>query len=204
MEGIKGKVGLTEIWLEMTTRGKQWPHLGALLWRRLLDVQFVYLSFSLLPCSYLWQQAPGRQTFSVCMCVCETVRIFGPFICKTGNCGQLESPCVSWIQGGKGNSQGWQVMEISCFFLFHFKLTWLFWSFRCLLTACSMEYVLLFSAGGHVGGRRSWVESGGKGEEKQPDSVKASSLFGPRASGCSPASLACLQQYLRPFFGRWE
>lgn len=34
--------------------------------------------------------------------------------------------------------------------------------------------------------------------------VKASGLFGPRASGFSPASPACLQQYLRPFFGRWE
>lgn len=39
---------------------------------------------------------------------------------------------------------------------------------------------------------------------KQPDFVKASGLFGPRASGFSPASPACLQQYLRPFFGRWE
>lgn len=39
---------------------------------------------------------------------------------------------------------------------------------------------------------------------KQPNFVKASGLFGPRASGFSPASPACLQQYLRPFFGRWE
>jgi len=42
----------------------------------------------------------------------------------------------------------------------------------------------------------------GGGFKKKTVYVKGNSLLGPRASGSSPASLACLQQYLQQFFGR--
>lgn len=123
-------------------------------------------------------------------CVCQTVRILGQEI--VGNW----SPLASAESGG-----GKEDLARDGNFLLHSLLTRQLDYFDAFLpqvvfVVCQRGSAEWSEAGkGYVSGVR-------KGEQKQPDSVKAGSLVGPRASGCSPASLACLQQYLRPFFGR--
>lgn len=100
------------------------------------------LPFPRLLCSYLWQQAPGWQTSSVCVCVsmCDTVHILGPFGHEVvGNWSPLHilNPGAKVIVTGLARDGN---------FLLHFELTWKSWSLWCILTAGSMECVLLLSA----------------------------------------------------------
>lgn len=184
-------------------QGKKMTSLRSPLWRRLLDLSICSFPSPLLR-SYLWQQAPGWQTWSVFVSVyvrdCTYTRTIW-----TGSCGQLDSPASpeSWREG---NGEGvWQEMEI---------IPAAFWIYLYIVVILLPYYYRLCGVCAFVAcQRQSWVQSGRgracfrgvrEGKEKQPGAAKAGSLFGLKASGCFQASLACLQQYLWPFFGRWE
>lgn len=144
-------------------QGKKITSLKRPLWRRLLDILFVHLLFSLFLCLYAPTSGSRRQAgrLKVCVCICVYVRrmrayTLGPFGQETVG---SWSPLCLLNPGGNGNIEGfgkrWK-------FLAAFW-TWMSWSCWCILTAGSMEYALLLSARGHVEERQSWVQSGGVG-----------------------------------------